>query len=349
MATTLTLPNEAQASTEHGVVEIDVQLTPLDMYRAERTVVWRQVRWMMALAAAFVLLRILAGGGMLLFIVVALLGVFCFVVHSGFIYMAARSTLRTNRVLRGVIHYSFEPNCMHSRGETFWSTQDWSNLHEVLETRHLLIIRSSSAQKVVIPKRYLLGDNLKRVRALARKLPPTPLTPDHATRVLRPGPLTASARLGADDLYQGFLLVLLRKSHWYAAQLVFSWALFFAVNPRLFSPTLFVVIGSGFIFITAIALYRASSRAIRTNAAYQSAIAYSFGPSGLEASGSTFAFHHDWCNFRSVIEGSKIFVFCPSNAQMIVVPKRSFTDAPQIAALRQLLRAHVQAKLSLKH
>lgn len=349
MATTLTVPNEAQVPATPGVVEIDVQLTPLDLYRAERTIVWRQVRVLVTLAAAFVSLRALLGGGVPLLLVVTVLGLFCFAVHSGFLYMGARSTLRTSRVLGGTTHYSLEPARLRSRGKTFWSIQDWSTLHEVLETRQLLILRSSSAQKVVIPKRFLRGGDLEKVRAVARKSPPTLFTPNHATHDPSPGRLKTTVLMEADDLYQGFLLMLLRKSYWYAAQLVFSFVLLFAVNPTFLSPTVFVAVGSIFIIFVAISLYRASSRAIRTNAAYQSAIAYSFDSSGLEASGPRFAFHHDWCNFQSVIESSKIFLFCPSNAQMVIVPKRSFTDADQITALRQLLRTHFQGKLSLKH
>jgi hypothetical protein len=46
MPATLTLPAEAQAPANAAVVEIDVQLTALDMYRASRATVWRQVRWL---------------------------------------------------------------------------------------------------------------------------------------------------------------------------------------------------------------------------------------------------------------------------------------------------------------
>jgi hypothetical protein len=347
MPTTLALPDEARAPTKSAIVDIDVQLTALDMYRAERTIVWRRVRWMIMLSVAWVLLLSFIGKSVFLVIVVAFLGLFCFAVHSGFMYMGARSMLRTNRVLRGTIHYSFEPRCLRSRGETFWSIQDWSNLHDVLETRHLLILRTSSAQKVVIPKRRLLGGDLEKVRAVARKSPPTPLTPN-PTRASSPGALTATVHMETDDLYQGFLIMLLRKSYWYAAQMAFSFALIFAFNPRFLSPLAFVAVGSIFFFYLAISLYRSSGRAIRTNTAYQSAIIYTFYPSGLEGAGPTHATHHDWCNFQSVIESSKIFVFCPSNAQMIIVPKRSFADATQITALRQLLRTHCQGKLSLK-
>ena len=346
MATTLTLPPETQVRATPGIVEIDVRLTPLDLYRATRAVVWRQVRWLTILALAIVSLRVFLGGGVPLLIISALFLLFCFVVHSGFLYMGARSTLRTSRVLGGTIHYSFEPTCLRSRGETFWSSQDWSTLYEVLETSKLLILRSSSAQKVVIPKRFFRGGDLEKVRAVARKSP-------HATSPLAihspaPGRLTASVRMETDDLYQGFLILLMRKSHWYAAQMGFSILLFFVVNPQFLSSIKFVGIGFIFILFLAISLYRASGKAIQTNVAYQSAIAYTFDSSGLEYLASNSACRHHWCNFQSVIEGSKIFVFCPSNATMIIVPKRSFADATQVMELRELLRTHFHGKLSLK-
>lgn len=346
MATTLTLPPETQARATPGIVEIDVRLTPLDLYRATRAVVWRQVRWLTILALAIVSLRVFLGGGVPLLIISALFLLFCFVVHSGFLYMGARSTLRTSRVLGGTVHYSFEPTCLRSRGETFWSSQDWSTLYEVLETSKLLILRSSSAQKVVIPKRFFRGGDLEKVRAVARKSPHA--TPPLAIHSPAPGRLTASVRMETDDLYQGFLILLMRKSHWYAAQMGFSILLFFLVNPQLLSSVKFVGIGFIFILFMAISLYRASGKAIQTNVAYQSAIAYTFDSSGLEYHASNSACHHDWCNFQSVIEGSKIFVFCPSNATMIIVPKRSFADATQVMELRELLRTHFHGKLSLK-
>ena len=132
MATTLTLPKETQVPSTRGVVDVDVRLTPPDLYRTERTIVWGQVRWVTILCAGIVLLRVLLGGGMPLLIVTTILALFCFLVLSGLAYMGARSTLRTSRVLGGTIHYSFEPACLHSSGETFWSIQDWSTLHRVL-------------------------------------------------------------------------------------------------------------------------------------------------------------------------------------------------------------------------
>ena len=154
--------------------------------------------------------------------------------------------------------------------------------------------------------------------------------------------------MAADDLYRCFLTLLLRKSYWYAAQMAFSFILIFALNPRWFSPIAFVVVGSIFFFYMAIYLYCASARAIRTNVAYQHELEYAFDESGLDAGGPTFSNHHDWGNFQSVIEDSKIFLFCPSNSQMVIVPKRFFASDAQIESLRQLLRSHFAGKLSLK-
>lgn len=75
---------------------------------------------------------------------------------------------------------------------------------------------------------------------------------------------------------------------------------------------------------------------------------FAFDESGLDVSGPTFFTHNDWSNFQSVIEDIKTFTFCPSNSQMVVVPKRCFADGSQIEALRQLLRAHFSGNLSLK-
>ena len=346
MTTTIALTPPTQASP--ATVEIDVQLRPLDLYRADRTIIWRQTRWLLLGLAIFVLMVALLAGGPFLIVLVGTISLFSIAMHSGFVYMGARSMLRTSRVLRGTIHYSFEPSGLRTRAETFWSFQDWSNLHDVIETRHLFVLRPSTSQKVVIPKRYLLGGNLEKVRALARKSAAPMYTPDYSTEPHTPDHLTTTVRMEPNDLYQGYLTLLLRKSYWYAAQFVFTLAFFFIVNPHFLSPISFVAIGSLFFLYVAISLYRSSSRAIRTSVAYQNAATYLFDSSCLEAFGPTFSFHHDWCNFQSIIETSKLFLFCPSNAQMIILPKRSFTDSAQLASLRQLLKTHFRGKLSIK-
>src|SRR5258708_14205463 len=299
MPATLTLPAEAQAPANAAVVEIDVQLTALDMYRASRATVWRQVRWLFIVVYPTTFLISFLRGGPFLSILIAVVSVFVFAINSVFMYMGARSTLRTSLVLRGIIHYSFEPGCLRSRGEAFWTIPDSSNLYELLETRHLLILRSSSAQKVVIPKRYLRDGALEKVRAIARKSPPAPIGATPKTGAAGSALLTSTVLMQAEDLYQGFLILLLRKSYWYAVQLAFSFFLIFALNPNLLSPLAFVAIGSLFFFYLAISIYRASSKAIRTNVAYQSAITYTFAASGLNGVGLTHAFHHDWGNFQS--------------------------------------------------
>lgn len=345
---TMIAPPPAPVQASSAALQVDVQLQPLDLYRAERTIVWRQIRLLLLVCSIFVLMSALTIGGLFLLIPVAMIGLFLFVVHSAFIYMASRSTLKTNRMLSGPMHYSFDPSGMTLRGSTYWGWQDWSNLHEVLETRHQLILRASSAQKNVIPKRCLGPGDLERLRALARPGALRVPVPQPQAKQVGPSGLTARVVMTADDLYRGFLTLLLRKSYWYAAQTVFTFLLIFALNPRWLSPIAFIIVGSVFSLYFAIYLYWASARAIRTNAAYQNELEFAFDESGLHTSGLTFSNHHDWCNFQSVIEDSKIFLFCPSNSQMVIAPKRCFAGISQIEALRQILRTHFHGKLSLK-
>lgn len=350
MPTMIALPS-APASpvrASFSAVEVDVQLQPLDLYRAERTLVWRQIRWFLFAAAIFVVLRALTSEGLFLLVAVAVIGLFCLVIHCGFIYLGARSTLKTNRVLSGPVHYTFEPGGIFLRASTFWSHTGWSNLHDTLETRHALILRTSSAQKYVVPKRCLVSGDLERLRTLARPGASSAPAPRPQAKQVN-SRLTISIRMTADDLYRGFLILLLRKSYWYAGQIAFSLFLIFALNPRWLSPIAFVVVGSIFFFYVAVALYWSSARAIRTNAVYRTELVFAFDESGLDTSGPTFSAHHEWSNFQSVIEDSKIFMLCPSNSQMVIVPKRCFTAASQVEALCQLLRTHFPGKLSLQH
>lgn len=351
MSTVITPPSAPASPVRASLsaVEVDVQLEPLDLYRAERTLVWRHIRLFLYAATIFVLLRALTGEGLFLLVAVAVMGLFCFAIHSAFIYMGARSTLKTNRVLGGPIHYTFEPGGIFLRASTFWSHTAWSNLHDTLETRHALILRTSSAQKYVLPKRCLAPGDLERLRALAGGGASNAPAPRPQAKQVHSSRLTISIRMTADDLYRGFLILLLRKSYWYAGQIAFSLLLVFALNPRWLSPIAFVVVGSIFFFYVAVALYWSSARAIRTNAIYRNELLFAFDESGLDTFGPTFCAHHEWSNFQAVMEDSKIFTLCPSNSQMVIVPKRCFAAVSQIEALRQLLRTHFSGKLSLKH
>ena len=341
-------PPPPPARTSSSAVEVDVKLQPLDLYRAECAIVWRQTRMFLLASTILVLLRALAGEGFFLLVVVAVIGLFSLAVFSGLLYMAARSTLKTNSALNGPTHYSFDASGLLFRAPTYWGSTAWSNLHENLVTRHALILRTSTATKYIIPKRCLAPGDMERLRALARPGGSGDSSLQERPKQTSSTGLTIRVRLTADDVYRGFLTLLLRKSFWYAAQMAFAFLLIFALNPRWFSPIAFVVVGSIYIFYLAAYLYWASARAIRTNAAYRNELEYAFDESGLDSSGSTFHNHHEWSNFRSVIEDSKIFLFCPSSSQMVVVPKRFFSDVSQIEALRQLLRTRISGKLSLK-
>jgi len=340
-------PAAASIRAASSAVEVDVQLQPLDLYRTERVIVWRQIRLLLLVSTIYVLMRALTVG-LFILLPAAMISLFCFVAFCAFMYMSTRSTLKTNRMLSGPLHYTFESGGMTLRGSTYWGWQDWSNLHDTLETRRLFVLRASSAQKNVIPKRCLAPGDLERLRALARPGVPgisgarPQAEPIHSSR------LTIRIRMKADDLYRGALTLLLRKAHWYAAHIVFTFLLFFALNPRFLSPIAFIVAGSILVFYFAAYIYWASARAIRTNAAYRNELELSFDESGIEACGPTLINRHNWSNFQSVIEDSKMFMFCPSNSQMLLAPKRFFANDTQIETLRQLLRTHFTGKLSLK-
>ena len=349
MTTTLASSAPTQAQSSPTAVEFNVQLQPLDLFRAERAIVWRQLRTLLGVAAAFVVFRAIMAESMLLLVEIGVISTFCFAIYAAFLYLGARSTVKTSKVLSGPIHYCLTQNELLVSTPTSWSRQAWSNVHELLETRSLLILRSSSAQKNVVPKRCLAGGDVERIRLFVRKGKVSNSGLPDGTAVTDSPLLAVRVKLAAEDLYWGFVTLLMRKSFWYAGQLAFSFVLIFMLNPQFLSPMAFVVVGGIFFLYLAVFLYYSSSKAIRTNAAYKSEIQYAFCESGLEASGPTFSFHHDWGNFQSVIETSRIFLLCPSNSQMLVIPRRSFAGTSQLQAWRQILRTHYHGKLSLKN
>ena len=338
----------ASRATSVPAVEFDVQLTPSDLFRADRAIVLRKLKGFLILSAAFVLMRSLAGGGLVLLFFIAFLWFCLYWVHSAFAYLGAKSNLRSNRVLSSPIHYSLSPSGLRTSGPTFWNEQSWASVHDLVETRQALILRVSTAQKSVIPKRCLsaeasnaLRDFVKRKESLApqfarsERTAPTPL-------------VTASFRMTAEDLYWGFMTMLLRKSFWYAAQLVFAFAFIFMINPQFLSPLAFVTVGAIFFLYLSIALYFSSAQAIKTNVNYQNELQYALNEKGLDCWGPTFTFHHDWEDYKSILETSRAFVLCLSTSQMAILPKRALTDGGKIETLRILLKMHYRGKLSLK-
>jgi len=348
MSTTIALPSARPAESSTSSVEFNVQLQAGDLYRADRTIVWRQLRPLVGLAAGFVVLRTVVAGSVLLLAVIGVISLVCLAIHSALMYFGARSTIRTNRVLGAPMHYTLTAGGMATSTPTFRSQHTWENLHEVIETSRLLILRSSSAQKNLIPKRCLAQGQLEAIRALAKPRATSSVGLQEKSPITSSALLTTKVRITVEDLYWGFMTLLLRKSYWYAGQLVFSLGLIFLLHPQFISPVAFVSVGAIFFLYIAIALHKASARAVRTNVAYRSDIEYAFCESGLEASGPTFFYHHDWANFQAVIETSKIFLFCPSNSQMLVIPKRALIDISKVQALQMILKSCYRGKLSLK-
>lgn len=349
MPTTLASSAPTQAQSSPTSVEFNVQLQAVDLFRAERTIALRQLRTFLGVAAAFVVFRAIMAESIFLLAAIAVISLFCFAIHSAFLYLGARSTIKTSKVLSGTTHYCLTQNELLLSTPTSWSRQAWGNVHELLETRSLLILRLSSAQKNVIPKRCLRAGDVERIRNLVRQGKARNSGLQDGTAITDSPLLAVRVKLRAEDLYWGFVTLLMRKSFWYAGQLAFSFVLIFALNPRFLSPMAFVAVGGLFVLYLAVFLYYSSSKAVRTNAAYQGEIQYAFCESGLEAAGPTFSFHHDWGNFQSVMETSKIFLFCPSSSQMLVIPRGCFANESQIQIVRQILRTHYHGKLSLKN
>jgi hypothetical protein len=118
---------------------------------------------------------------------------------------------------------------------TFRGLHTWENLHEVIETSRLLILRSSSAQKNVIPKRCLAQGKLQAIRGLAKPRVTSSVGTQEEPPITSSALLTTKVRVTVEDLYWGFMTLLLRKSYWYAGQLVFSLGLIFFLHPQFIS------------------------------------------------------------------------------------------------------------------
>jgi hypothetical protein len=165
-ALSATVSSTAPASD--AALSLEVRLTARDLFRADRSIVWRKTRLLLLFCTAVISFRAFRFGSPIILVSFLLLQGFCLGIIFGFVYLGARSTLRTNKMLRGAMHYTFDDQRMSMRGETFWGHTDWCNIHEAIETRHSILIRPSSMQKYVLPKRFFAPGDLRRLRDLVR-------------------------------------------------------------------------------------------------------------------------------------------------------------------------------------
>ena len=142
-------------------ISLGVQLTPNDLYRAN---VWSLARklWFLwfipILAIASIVLSLFSGTQqrqqlMLnirpLFYVAGIYLLIVFVLP----YFSARSNFRSQKALQQTTNYTFSEQGIQTESETASSRIDWSNIHQVVETRSYFFVYLAKNLRYLIPKR----------------------------------------------------------------------------------------------------------------------------------------------------------------------------------------------------
>jgi hypothetical protein len=149
-------------------VEVDVRITPEDMYRSVITVLAKKAPWYSAqLLLPIVLILALSPYAGPTFLVLE--GSIVMLVMAVLIYLSASKGVRTNKIYEEGVHYSFGDSGVDINGPTFFFHYDWSNFHTVMENSHAILLCPSKSQVSVIPKRcFASPSHLDSMRALIR-------------------------------------------------------------------------------------------------------------------------------------------------------------------------------------
>ena len=136
--------------------EMTVTLTAAEAFRASIALAWRNRGWARALVlllAVFLVGLQLRASDSLQPAAILILAVGILAAIVGLMYLRSRSMLRNTRVYRSPLTYVFTEKGISVRGPTFTAESDWCNVHEVLETRTMLILCPPTSAMTILPKR----------------------------------------------------------------------------------------------------------------------------------------------------------------------------------------------------
>lgn len=106
------------------------------------------------------------------------------------------------------------------------------------------------------------------------------------------------------------------------------------LDPR---PIGLVVVGLVMLFGAPLLIRRGLAKAFRSNKRIQEQLRFTFTPDGYAIAGETFTGENNWSGLHRVQETKDMFLFYHSTLTMNLVPKRAFTAASDMEAVRMFM------------
>ena len=155
--------------------EFDIQLTAKDLYGFNMYQTYTGIHgWISILISIIVFILAITSFGTVSVaysIIYVIAGIFILIYIPGSLWLRVNSTLKTNEILSGVLHYEVKEDCLAvSQGEEL-ANLPWDDVYKVVANRKRVLIYSSRINAYVIP-RDQLGEHYEPfVEFLRNKLP----------------------------------------------------------------------------------------------------------------------------------------------------------------------------------
>ena len=168
-------------------------------------------------------------------------------------------------------------------------------------------------------------------------------------------PIEISFRLTLQDLQKVYFHTLLRL--WLLIPLVLCMIAVVALSAWMDQMThtsylipilRFVTVAAALVAISFALPYLLARNTMRTSAAFNGDLRYTFDEKGVGATTSASQSQMGWAGFHRAAELKDFFLLYMSSRVFHIVPKRSFSSADQLEAFKALLRSRMEGKTRLR-
>ena len=115
------------------------------------------------------------------------------------------------------------------------------------------------------------------------------------------------------------------------------------LRPLLEPPLLYVIV-SVLLYSVLIRPYLASRSLIKSSSGSSGTSDYVFSDSGVDIRREHFEAHYDWAAIQRAKQSAHLLILYTNSYSAIILPKRCFANAEQLANLRTLLTNHVKRR-----
>jgi hypothetical protein len=160
-------------------------------------------------------------------------------------------------------------------------------------------------------------------------------------------PITLDVQLRPGDLYWIYFMQAARAGWFVRGYMALALIILVALAPEhlgflilfVLPPSILVIVGLIFYFLLLRPYVKA--RAFVRHGETPSPIRYNFSQTGIDVNDAHSQAHHDWAAVSTAKQTANLFVLYLSGPSSLVLPKRCFTSAEEIASFQDLVKSKV--------